>query len=37
MIGIAHELQRVPQIDSESWDIPLSTVVTDYGVYHMDG
>ena len=37
MIGIAHELQRVPQIDSESWDIPLSTVVTDCGVYHMDG
>ena len=35
MIGIAHELQRVPQIESESWDIPLSTVVTDSGVYHM--
>ena len=35
MIGIAHELQRVPQIESESWDIPLSTVVTDSGVYQL--
>jgi len=36
MIGIAHELQRVPRIESESWDIPLSTVVTDCGIYNMD-
>ena len=33
LIGVAHELQRVESIDSQSWDIPLSTVVTDKGIY----
>ena len=33
MIGIAHELQRVDAIDAERWDIPLSTIVTDKGIY----
>ena len=33
LVGIAHELQRVERIDSESWDIPLATVVTDQGIY----
>ena len=33
MIGIAHEIQRVKEISAESWDIPLSTVITDRQVY----
>ena len=33
MMGIAHELQRVKEISAESWDIPLSTVITDRQVY----
>ena len=35
LIGIAHEIQKVEQIDAESWDIPLSRVVTDRGVYQL--
>ncbi len=33
LIGIAHEIQKVKQINAEPWDIPLSTVVTDKQVY----
>ncbi len=33
LIGIAHELQKVDRIMSESWDIPLERVVTDKSVY----
>lgn len=33
LIGIAHEIQKVERIRSESWDIPLGWVVTDQGVY----
>ena len=36
LIGVAHELQRVEVIESESWDIPLSTVVTDQNVYQTE-
>ncbi len=36
LIGVAHELQRVDSINAESWDIALSTVVTDGGLYQMD-
>ena len=33
LIGIAHEIQKVKQINVEPWDIPLTTVVTDQQVY----
>ncbi len=33
LIGIAHEIQRVKNIDAEPWDIPLPVVVTDSGIY----
>jgi 5-formyltetrahydrofolate cyclo-ligase len=29
LVGVAHEIQRVDRIDTESWDIPLPVVVTD--------
>lgn len=35
LIGIAHEIQKVLRIDAESWDVPLSTVVTANQVYHL--
>ncbi len=35
LIGIAHEIQKVEQIDAESWDIPLSRVVTDSATYQL--
>jgi len=35
LIGIAHELQKVDRILSESWDIPLSIVVTDSQIYNI--
>jgi len=28
-IGVAHEIQNVPQLDSQSWDIPLHAIVTE--------
>ena len=33
LIGIAHELQRVPAITTQPWDVQLDAVVTDAGVY----
>ncbi len=33
LVGVAHEIQKVGGIDAESWDIPLSTVVTDRNIY----
>ena len=36
LIGIAHELQQVLSIDAESWDVPLSMVVTDSRTYRFD-
>ena len=36
MVGIAHEVQKVPCIDVESWDIPLPVVVTDQNIYRFD-
>lgn len=33
LIGIAHELQKVPSIKSQMWDVPLDAVVTEAGVY----
>ena len=33
LVGLAHEMQRVEKIDAENWDIPITAVVTDRGVY----
>jgi len=33
LIGIAHECQRVEQLDSKPWDVPLDMVVTEKRVY----
>lgn len=33
LIGLAHELQRVDQLDVASWDIPLCAIVSDCKVY----
>jgi 5-formyltetrahydrofolate cyclo-ligase len=33
LIGIAHELQKVPKIKREAWDIPLDGVVTERDFY----
>jgi len=35
LIGLAHECQKVALISAESWDIPLSIVVTDQQVYQL--
>ena len=33
LIGLAHELQKVPQLPCESWDIPLNAVATEATLY----
>jgi len=33
LIGLAHECQKVPALELEPWDIPMSQVVTDRGNY----
>jgi len=33
LIGIAYELQKLPHLQSEDWDVPLDAVVTECGVY----
>ena len=33
LIGIAHELQRIPAITTQPWDVQLDAVVTEAGVY----
>lgn len=33
LIGIAYEMQRVPCIECEAWDVPLDAVVTESGVH----
>ena len=33
MLGIAHELQKLPAIDAGSWDIPLDAIVTEKMFY----
>jgi 5-formyltetrahydrofolate cyclo-ligase len=35
LVGVAHEMQKVDRINAESWDIPLSTVVTDQSIYRL--
>lgn len=33
LIGMAHELQKVDSLATESWDVPLTGIVTEAGVY----
>lgn len=33
LIGVAHELQKVEQLDPEPWDVRLDMIVTDQNVY----
>lgn len=33
LIGVAHQLQCVPRLPVDSWDIPLGAVVTEAGLY----
>ncbi len=33
LIGLAHEIQRVEKLPIESWDIPLTSIVTDSKSY----
>ena len=35
LVGIAHSVQKVGEITSELWDIPLSIVVTDQEVHYL--
>jgi 5-formyltetrahydrofolate cyclo-ligase len=32
LIGLAHSLQRIDDLDAEDWDIPLDAVVTERGI-----
>jgi 5-formyltetrahydrofolate cyclo-ligase len=34
LVGLAYEFQRLPLIDSESWDVPLDAVATERRFYH---
>lgn len=34
LIGIAHELQRIPALEAAPWDVPLDAVATDHRLYH---
>ncbi len=33
LIGLAHELQRVPALTAAGWDVPLDAVITEQGFY----
>ena len=33
LVGLAHEIQRVDEIDADNWDIPIAAVVTERRVY----
>ena len=33
LIGLAHELQKVPQLSTASWDVPLRGILTDKAFY----
>ncbi|MGB0734217.1 MAG: 5-formyltetrahydrofolate cyclo-ligase [Pontibacterium sp.] len=33
LMGLAHELQRLPSLPVESWDIPLDAIVSDKRIY----
>lgn len=34
LVGLAYEFQRLPLIESESWDVPLDAVATERCVHH---
>lgn len=34
LVGLAYEFQRLPLIESESWDVPLDGVATERRIYH---
>lgn len=36
LIGLAHEIQKVERIEAESWDVPLTMVVTNQSIYHLN-
>ncbi|WPL17770.1 putative 5-formyltetrahydrofolate cyclo-ligase [Thiorhodovibrio winogradskyi] len=36
LIGLAHECQRLEQIDSNHWDVVLDAVITEANIYHRD-
>ena len=33
LAGLAHEIQKVEQLEAQSWDIPLNYVVTEKTIY----
>jgi 5-formyltetrahydrofolate cyclo-ligase len=33
LVGVAYEIQKVKQLDTQAWDIPLSWVITEAGIY----
>ncbi len=34
LIGVAHELQRIDELKTKEWDIPLDAVITERAIYH---
>lgn len=36
LIGLAHECQRLAQIDANPWDIPLDAIITESNIYRRD-
>jgi 5-formyltetrahydrofolate cyclo-ligase len=35
LMGLAHETQKVDQLESQSWDIPLDYIITETQTYHV--
>jgi len=35
LIGLAHELQKIDQLSTNSWDIPLHAIVTESNIYNV--
>ena len=33
LIGIAHEIQQVEQLEVQKWDVPLDAIITENGIY----
>ncbi len=33
LIGVAYEMQRLPKLPTDPWDVPLWAVVTDRGIH----
>ncbi|MBE9567335.1 MAG: 5-formyltetrahydrofolate cyclo-ligase [Proteobacteria bacterium] len=34
LVGLAHEIQKVERLDTQSWDIPLDYIMTEKQLYH---